>query len=96
MPEHFLDYLVKPYIFPQDIVDIRKQGMVGIGLKDFPVLFLPGNQQSCFFKAVQLKPDGIRGFVEFRFQVPQIGFCAAVQEEPEQKLDAGFTGDEGI
>jgi hypothetical protein len=34
--------------------------------------------------------------MEFRFQVPQIGFRVAVEEEPEQQLYSGFTGDKGV
>ena len=90
--EHLLDDLVEPDIFPQDIIDIGKEGMGGIGREDLTVLFFAGNQQPCFLKAVQLQPDGVRGFVEFRFQVAKIGFGVAVQEEPEQQLDAGFAG----
>ncbi len=93
MSEHFLDDLVEPYIFTKDIVDIGEEGMVDIGFKDLTVLFFPGDQQSCFLKAVEFKPDGVCRFVEFRFQVPQIGFRVAVQEEPEQQLDTGFTCD---
>lgn len=94
--EHLLDDLVEPYIFTKDVVDIGEEGMCRIGFKYLSVLFFAGDQQSCFFKAVELKPDGVGGFMEFRFQVPQIGFRVAVEEEPEQQLYSGFTGDKGV
>ena len=91
--EHLIYDLVEANILAEDVVDIGEKGMVDICLKDFPVLFFARNQQSCLLEAVQLKPDGIGRFVEFRFQDPQIGFGVAVQEEPEQQLNTRFTGD---
>jgi len=67
--------------------------MIVIGFIYLPVLLHPGYQKPGLFKPVQFQPDEIRGFIEFRFQIPEIEFRVTVQEEPEQHLDAGFAGD---
>jgi hypothetical protein len=59
VPQYLIDDLIEPHILPQNIIDIRKQRMINIGLKDLPVLFLPRNQQSCLLKTIKFQPDRI-------------------------------------
>jgi hypothetical protein len=59
VPQYLIDDLIEPHILPQNIIDIRKQRMINIGLKDLPVLFLPRNQQSRLFKTIKFQPDRI-------------------------------------
>ena len=68
--EHLFDDLVEAYVFPQYIMNIGEQRMINICFEDLAVLFLPGNQQSCLLKTVQLQSYGIGGFGEFRLQIP--------------------------
>jgi len=64
-----VDDLVKPDGFEQDVVDVVKQRMTGVGTEDFLIPFHFRFQQSCQLKLVQFETDSVSGFTEFQFQV---------------------------
>ena len=91
--DYLVDKLVDAQVLEHKALYIGEEGVAGIGGKEFAVSFGVWGEEAGFFETVELDADGIGWFAEFSFEATQICFGAAVQEEFEQELYAGFGSD---
>ena len=78
---YLVNKLVDAQVLAHKALYVRKEGVAGIGGKEFAVTFGVGGKQSGLFEAVKLKADGVCRFAEFSFETAQVCFGTAVQEE---------------
>ena len=87
---------VEADVFDQDVVDLLKERVVGVGLEVFFIAFGIGFEHPGFFEAVEFLADGVGGVSEFGFQSAEVRAGAAVEEELQQEFDPRFGRDEGL
>lgn len=61
-------YMIEPYIGEDKIVDMAKEGMLGVRFEHLFVTRSGGSQQPRFLEPVQLETDSVAGFTELTFK----------------------------
>jgi hypothetical protein len=77
-------------------MQIAKQGMFCIDLKNSLFSHRFGSEHLGFFQAVQFQPNGVGTLPKLFLQIAQIGCGSGVQEELQQHFNPRFGRDEGL
>ena len=93
---HLFNDRIQSDVFPDDAVNVTKQGMLLVRSEDLPLALFGTHQEPRLLKPVQFDPDRIGRLIKLPLQPTQIGVGVAVQKEAEQQLQAGFIGNKCI
>ena len=93
---HMIHNMVDAGVLQQQLVDVRKQRVLAVGLVQLLVALHVAVQQPGLLQVVQLHADGIGRLTKLRRQITQIRGGAAVQKELQQQADARLGCDQGL
>lgn len=88
--QYVFNHLVNAGVFEQYVVYIVKQRVIGIGSEHFFVALGSAHQHTGIFEAVKLHTNAVGRLAEFSLEVAQPGLCGGVEEELNEKFDAGL------
>ena len=94
--EEFFHEVVEPDVFAEDGCEVGKKWVVFVGAEYLAVLLHAGKEQTALLETVKFESDGICAFAEFFSQPAEMTGDFGGEEELQEKLEAGFTGDDEV
>ena len=94
--EEFFHEVIEAHVFAEDDGEVGKKGVVFVGTEYLAVLLHAGKKQPALLKAVEFDPDGVGAFAKFIGQPAEMAGDLGGEEELQEKLEAGFTGDDEV
>ena len=92
--EEFFHEVVEAHMFAEDDGEVGKERVVFVGAEHLAVLLHAGKEQPALLETVKFEADGVGAFAEFLCQPAEMAGYLGGKEEFQEKLQAGFTGDD--